>query len=173
MACYFYGPGKSKISVNLQHNTFLLSSQSPVLVVPDGYFSYGDKIKIGGRAWLIQEYDNITDPGISYCTLVETTMSKGTVYEAASSNNPYSNIDGSEDAEEIELGERLETDPTYVLPGKEITLELVNGKYSTSNPKAIKIIKRTGTSLVFTINHNVDLIEITTGEETYKYTTLR
>ncbi len=77
---YFKGPQESFINLNLKQNVILESQQHPVLVLPEGSLSIGDKVLIKNRAWLVQEHDSISTQGISYYSLVPTTVSS-TIYQ--------------------------------------------------------------------------------------------
>ena len=73
---YFKGPEKSFLDVVLEKEVVWESPQKPVLVLPENVLNFRDKIVIKGRAWLIQEYDGISTPGLVYYSLKPTTISK-------------------------------------------------------------------------------------------------
>lgn len=95
---YFKGPQKSFINLNLKQNVILESQQHPVLVLPEGSLSIGDKVLIKNRAWLVQEHDSISTHGISYYSLVPTTVSstiyqhQETIEKPGEVKKPYDNI---------------------------------------------------------------------------------
>ena len=180
---FFYGPGKSRISVNLKQNTFLMSSQSPVLVVGGTPLEYRDKFLIKERAWSVEEYDNISTEGITYYTLAQTTISKDTKKESLSSLSPYDNIDGNQDEELRESGEILENQAIYSIPMTSITLS--NFKSFDDSTKVI-IVSRSKSNITFKIKPNVEELIVTleipyvtqwgytaTKQEVKKYTTIR
>ena len=78
---YFKGPEKSFLDVALEKEVIWESPQKPVLVLPENVLDFRDKIVIKGRAWLIQEYDAISTPGLVYYSLKPTTISKEVVAE--------------------------------------------------------------------------------------------
>lgn len=75
------------------------SQQKPLLVTTSARLNYKDKIVINNRPWLIQEYDDVTHPGVTYYSLKPTTISKVTTTDAPASTkpviNPYPEIDDS------------------------------------------------------------------------------
>lgn len=167
---FFYGPKKSKINVSLKQNVFLESSQTPVLVTPGAPLKLGDKIMIGERAWLVQEYDNISSKGVTYYTIRESTISK----DAASiRRNSIEKRDTTQLENLEEVYENGELTPViYVAPDTPITLPLDRGMFACNNKNDIKIIKRSNDILVFSVNYNVDRVSITTEDKTYTYTTI-
>lgn len=173
---YFYGPGKSKINVNLKQNTFLLSAQSPVLVMGSDSLKYRDKFLIKNRAWSVKEYDDISTEGITYYTLAQATISKNTKIESLSNLKPFDNIDGNQDEELRESGEISADEPVYVIPMTEITVD--NFK-SFEDSSLVEVVKRTKSSVTFKIKYNVEkcvIIINEKAEETYKkiiYTTIK
>jgi hypothetical protein len=179
---YFYGPGKSKINVNLKQNTYLMSAQSPILIMgSDNGLEYRDKFIIKNRAWSVEEYDNITTDGITYYTLAQTTISKNTKVESLSKLTPFENIDGNQDEELRESGEISADKPIYVIPMTEVTVE--NFK-NFADSSLVEVVKRTKSSVTFKIKHNVkecsifttELITDKYGLEHYKeiiYTTIK
>lgn len=77
---YFKGPEKSFINITLKQNVILESQQKPILILPSAaQLDFKDKIIIKNRAWLIQEYDNISTEGITYYSIIPSTVSSSTV----------------------------------------------------------------------------------------------
>ena len=72
----FIGPEEKYIETDLKYSSILISKQKPIIVLPGNEFSCGDKLVIGGRPWLIQESDFISSPGITYYSVMPTTISK-------------------------------------------------------------------------------------------------
>lgn len=164
---YFYGPGKSRINVNLKQNTYLMSAQSPILIMGSDSLEYRDKFVIKNRAWSVEEYDDITTDGITYYTLAQTTISKNTKIESLSQLTPFENIDGNQDEELRESGDISADEPIYVIPMTEIT---VTNFKSFTDPSLVEIIKRTKSSVTFKIKYNVkECIVSTTEMITDKY----
>lgn len=73
---WYYGPEKRHVSVTLHQNAILTSDIKPVLVLPTGHITINDRIYISGRGFMVQEYDEISSPGIGYYSLVAATISK-------------------------------------------------------------------------------------------------
>ena len=80
---YFKGSEKSFLDIALEREVVWESPQKPVLVLPENVLEFRDKIVIKGRAWLIQEYDAISTPGLVYYSLKPTTVSKEVAAENA------------------------------------------------------------------------------------------
>lgn len=72
----FIGPEKTHINLMLRKDVALISQQKPVLVVPGKPLDFQDKIMLGGRSFMVNEYDIVSTPGITYYSLMPTTMSK-------------------------------------------------------------------------------------------------
>lgn len=201
--CYFVGPKKKAINLTLKINTFLESTQKPVLVAPSGLLELGAKFTIKNRAWQVDEYDDLSSDGITYYTLRETTMDKpiktieervttlndGTV--SSTTVNTYSvepeikenstqsqagNAVGNQDSElDIEDSEK-NGDPIYVLPRQTIVLSTIHGDFSADNYSAIMIEQRTSTQIKFSLNYNATVTVTVCNEKgrvSKVYTTIR
>ena len=72
---YFKGPEETYINIALQQTSYITSLQKPLIILPENTIHFGDKIVIKNRPFLVQEIDNISVPGISYCSLQPTTIS--------------------------------------------------------------------------------------------------
>lgn len=168
---FFYGTKKTRINVNLKQNTFLLSSNSPVLVCGSSW-AVDDKFIIKGRAWRVVEYDNISESGICYYTLKETTISKGNNIELVKKNNIFDNIDGAEDANLKETGDLEPDTPIYIRPGVAFVLEGVN--YTVSSSRDVQLVSRTARTFTFKLNAGVSSVTITVdGNKQYTYTSIK
>lgn len=161
---YFKGPEKSFLDVVLEKEIVLESPQKPILVLPENILDFQDKIVIKGRAWLIQEYDAISTPGLVYYSLKPTTISKEVVTE---------NIDKDIYVEKHETVEStiidtptstFNSDEIIVSPNIEISLETENGYFVPSN-KNIKIHKRNSTKVVFSIPFGIAKLTIDIKEK--------
>ena len=73
---YFYGPEKKHVKVSLEGHSEWFSAAKPVLVLPSAILGFNDKIVIKGRAWLVEEYDDISSEYVTYYSLRPTTVSK-------------------------------------------------------------------------------------------------
>ena len=171
---FFYGPGKSRINVNLKENTFLLSSNEPVLVAGGALaLAINDTFLIKNQAWKVQEYDNLSQENITYYTLARSTISKDTKIERpAKSILPFDNIGGDQDADLKTEGELPLDTPVYIQPGKSFTLS-GDSSYTVSDAAAIKLVSRTATSFTFQLQPNVNKVSITIGGAVYTYTSVR
>ena len=127
--------------------------------------NFQDKIVIKGRAWLIQEYDAISTPGLVYYSLKPTTISKEVVAE---------NV-----GKEIYVEKHEETAPTIietpiqtlsnsgeitVSPNIEIVLSTQGGYFITTN-KNINIKKRNATTVIFSIPFGISEVVVETKEK--------
>ena len=153
---FFKGPEKSFLDIVLEKDVVWESPQKPVLVLPSNILDFRDKIVIGGRAWLIQEYDAISTPGLVYYSLKPTTISKEVIEE---------NIDKDVYIEKhVQTSIEVITTPIQTLNMEDeealisanmpITIYTTEGYFKSSN-KNIKIQKRTENEVVFTIPFGV------------------
>lgn len=169
---YFKGPEKSYINVELNQNVLLQSQQKPILIVPDGVLKFEDKVVIKDRAWLVQEYDNISTPGIAYCSLRATTADK-TVAEEHKLNESYI----EEKIEKVAQTTDDYVDPEdehiiYVNATTENTINTESGYFKTSRSEIV-VKKKTSKEVVFILPFGVDETEIQVKEDgeivTYTY----
>lgn len=157
---YFKGPEKSFLDVSLEQKVVWESPQKPVLVLPESTLGFRDKIVIKGRAWLVQEYDAISTPGLVYYSLKPTTISKDVAAENAD-KDIY--IEKHEEAVISIIEEPIQsTDAANLISAnKEIYLSTEDGYFKSSN-KNIKIKKRSISEVVFIIPYGITevLIEV-------------
>lgn len=73
---YFISAEASYVNTVLREEVLLQTQQKPLLILANSNLKINDKIMIKNRAWQIQEEDNLSTPGISYFSLIGTTMSK-------------------------------------------------------------------------------------------------
>lgn len=142
---YFIGPEKKHIAVELNKEVLLQSRQYPVLIMPEGSLQYGDKIMIKNRAWLVQESDEISSPGIGYYSLRSTTMSKDVI------KNNEGKVIFVEKATEV------------IVPEKEnriFTVKTTNGYFKTN--KEVKIIKHIDNEVIFELPFGLNKVQVTT-----------
>ena len=148
---YFKGPEKSFLDVILEKDVVLESPQKPVLVLPEHVLDFRDKIVIKGRAWLIQEYDAISTPGLVYYSLKPTTISKETVEDNVGKDiyvEKHEEITPTilkGDTQTLGLDSEI-----LISANQTLTLQTENGHFKTNN-KNLKIQKRTSKEVVFTI----------------------
>lgn len=148
---YFKGPEKSFLDVVLEKEVVWESPQKPVLVLPENVLNFRDKIVIKGRAWLIQEYDAISTPGLVYYSLKPTTISK----EVAAENTDKEIYVEKHEEPIVNVVENpisllSENNIFNISPNVSITLSTEDGYFKTTN-KNLKIQKRTASMIVFSI----------------------
>ena len=162
---YFKGPEKSFLDVVLEKEVVWESPQKPVLVLPENVLNFRDKIVIKGRAWLIQEYDAISTPGLVYYSLKPTTISK----EVAAENTGKDIYVEKHEEPIINVVENpislLSEDSVFnISPNVPITLSTEDGYFKTTN-KNLKIQKRTASIVVFSIPFGISEIAVEVKEK--------
>ena len=159
---YFKGPEKSFLDVSLERETVWESPQKPILVLPTDVLNFRDKVVIGGRAWIVQEFDSISTPGLVYYSLKPSTISK----EESQSRSISSAIERYEKpVVVIEEKPREVSGNNYVVSANmPITIETQDGHFKINN-KNVKIQKRTETQIVFVIPFGIKEVEIEIKEK--------
>lgn len=162
---YFKGPEKSFLDVVLEKEVIWESPQKPVLVLPKNILNFRDKIVIKGRAWLIQEYDAISTPGLVYYSLKPTTISK----EVAAENTGKDIYVEKHEEPVINVVENpisllSETSVFHISPNVSITLSTEDGYFKTTN-KNLKIQKRTASMVVFSIPFGISEVAVEVKEK--------
>ena len=162
---YFKGPEKSFLDVVLEKEVVWESPQKPVLVLPENVLNFRDKIVIKGRAWLIQEYDAISTPGLVYYSLKPTTISK----EVATENTGKDIYVEKHEEPTINVVENpislLSEDSVFTIsPNVSITLSTEDGYFKTTN-KNLKIQKRTASMVVFSIPFGISEVAVEVKEK--------
>ena len=162
---YFKGPEKSFLDVVLEKEVVWESPQKPVLVLPKNVLNFRDKIVIKGRAWLIQEYDAISTPGLVYYSLKPTTISK----KAAAENTGKDIYVEKHEEPTINVVENpislLSEDSVFhISPNVSITLSTEDGYFKTTN-KNLKIQKRTASMVVFSIPFGISEVAVEIKEK--------
>ena len=162
---YFKGPEKSFLDVVLEKEVVWESPQKPVLVLPENVLNFRDKIVIKGRAWLIQEYDAISTPGLVYYSLKPTTISK----EVAAKNTGKDIYVEKHEEPIINVVENpislLSEDSVFnISPNVSITLSTEDGYFKTTN-KNLKIQKRTASMVVFSIPFGISEVAVEVKEK--------
>lgn len=162
---YFKGPEKSFLDIALEREVIWESPQKPILVLPENVLNFRDKIVIKGRAWLIQEYDAISTPGLVYYSLKPTTVSKEVVEQNI---NKEIYVEKFEKEEVTIVEQPIQTysrnRETIVSPNVPITLKTQDGHFKTNN-KNIKIQKRTEREVIFNIPFGIEEVEIEIKEK--------
>ena len=162
---YFKGPEKSFLDVVLEKEVIWESPQKPVLVLPENVLNFRDKIVIKGRAWLIQEYDAISTPGLVYYSLKPTTISK----EVAAENTGKDIYVEKHEEPIINVVENpislFSEDSVFnISPNVPITLSTEDGYFKTTN-KNLKIQKRTASMVVFSIPFGISEVAVEVKEK--------
>ena len=162
---YFKGPEKSFLDVVLEKEVVWESPQKPVLVLPENVLNFRDKIVIKGRAWLIQEYDAISTPGLVYYSLKPTTISK----EVAAENTDKEIYVEKHEEPIINVVENpislFSEDSVFnISPNVPITLSTEDGYFKTTN-KNLKIQKRTASMVVFSIPFGISEVAVEVKEK--------
>lgn len=153
---FFLGPEKSHINLNLKKDVVLVSQQKPLLVLPSNFLSFQDKIMINGRAWIVDEYDAISNPGITYYSLMPTTMSKETI-EANRYRSTF--VEFHEEPTLEVTYDKWDTDAVEITPNSQITINTEDGYFKVSN-KAVQILKHTATEVIFQVPFGIENLEI-------------
>lgn len=162
---YFKGPEKSFLDVVLEKEVIWESPQKPVLVLPENVLNFRDKIVIKGRAWLIQEYDAISTPGLVYYSLKPTTISK----EVAAENTDKEIYVEKHEEPIVNVVENpisllSEDNIFHISPNVSITLSTEDGYFKTTN-KNLKIQKRTASMVVFSIPFGISEVAVEVKEK--------
>ena len=162
---YFKGPEKSFLDVVLEKEVIWESPQKPILVLPENVLNFRDKIVIKGRAWLIQEYDAISTPGLVYYSLKPTTISK----EVAAENTDKEIYVEKHEEPIVNVVENpislLSEDSIFnISPNVPITLSTEDGYFKTTN-KNLKIQKRTASMVVFSIPFGISEVAVEVKEK--------
>ena len=162
---YFKGPEKSFLDVILEKEVVWESPQKPVLVLSENVLNFRDKIVIKGRAWLIQEYDAISTPGLVYYSLKPTTISK----EVAAENTDKDIYVEKHEEPTVNVVENpislLSEDSVFnISPNVSITLSTEDGYFKTTN-KNLKIQKRTASMVVFSIPFGISEVAVEVKEK--------
>ena len=162
---YFKGPEKSFLDVVLEKEVIWESPQKPVLVLPENVLNFRDKIVIKGRAWLIQEYDAISTPGLVYYSLKPTTISKEV---AAENTDKEIYVERHEEpivnVVENPISLLSEDNVFHISPNVSITLSTEDGYFKTTN-KNLKIQKRTASIVVFSIPFGISEVAVEVKEK--------
>ena len=162
---YFKGPEKSFLDIVLEKEVIWESPQKPVLVLPENVLNFRDKIVIKGRAWLIQEYDAISSPGLVYYSLKPTTVSKEV---AAENTDKEIYVERHEEpivnVVENPISLLSENSVFHISPNVSITLPTEDGYFKTTN-KNLKIQKRTASIVVFSIPFGISEVAVEVKEK--------
>ena len=149
---YFKGSEKSFLDTILEKDVLWESPQKPILVLPSNILNFRDKIVIGGRAWIVQEYDSISTPGLVYYSLKPSTISKQIV-----GNQTYIE-------RYIEPAISIIEEPTnengvkLISANMDITISTEDGFFTSS--KSVKVLKRVNNEVIFSIPFGIQEVII-------------
>lgn len=149
---YFKGPEESYINITLKQSVMIESQQKPILVLPQDTLNFEDKVVIGNRGWIVQEYDSISTPGITYYSL-----------------RPSAVTDKEEEIirhndETIVINEEYDDDTNhYVYPTTCNEIATEEGYFKSSTDKII-IKARTSNKVMFILPFGVNEAEIKVKE---------
>ena len=149
---YFKGPEKSFTDISLKKETVWESNQKPVLVLPNNSLSFRDKVVINHRAWLVQDYDNISDSGITYYSLTPTTVNKTTVDRNINNDN-YIERHNNNSINIIDVPV-FDNDVIRISPNTTIDINTEDGYFKTSNSNIV-VLNRIINKVSFQINFGV------------------
>lgn len=148
---FFRGPEKSFINVALKQDVAIESQQKPILILPENVLDFEDKVMIGGRAWMVQEYDTISTKGLVYYSLRPTTISKEAV---------TTGVESATNNVEVKPELTMEDFDVYnVRPNVNIELSTEDGYFETNNNN-IKVLKRTSSKIIFSMPFGLDEVVI-------------
>ena len=158
---YFKGPEKSFLDISLERETIWESPQKPILVLPQDVLNFRDKVVIGGRAWIVQEFDAISTPGLVYYSLKPSTVSKELDIQ---SRDIKSSIEHYETPRVNVVDAPISNSDNNIFTisaNVPIVLKTQNGHFKSNN-KNIKIKSRTEDEIIFTIPFGIKevIIEI-------------
>ncbi len=153
---YFKGPEETYINIALKHNTYLTSLQKPLIILPENTISFGDKIVIKNRSFLVQEIDNISTPGIAYCSLQATTVSNS---EKQVDKEYY--IIRKDTYKNNHKADDVENNIKYFYPNQICEERLSNGYFWVDNTN-IEIVERTNAKIKFSIPFGIEKVIIKT-----------
>ena len=156
---YLLGPEKSYIATALELKTVIESRAKPILVMPLGTdVKIGTKIVIKNRAWLVQECDDYSTEGIGYYSLSASTVSSH-VEQEAGDKQTY-----------LEQPSTTQEDFTGVMQsgknircGHNVEVSIPCDETVTWDNRAIKVIKRTDTTITFVLPFGVDEVNFSNG----------
>lgn len=171
---YFKGPEKSFLDVALEKETVWESPQKPILVLPlkedkedkeeKKLLDFRDKIVIKGRAWLVQEYDAISTPGLIYYSLKPTTVSKEAIEENINKDIFVEKFEEPNIVVVEEPIQQTRSNFIQISANMDIKLSTENG-YFNSNNDNLNILKHTAKEVVFSIPFGVDEVVVEIKEK--------
>ena len=159
-----WGYFKSRLGIRNEQDTALESTQEPQITLPAHFLDYQDKIVLDGRAWIVQEYDSISNPGVTVYSLQASTVSKDETQDANSYIVDVTRVDPEVVTEEVIIAD----DKKEIGHNIPVILSTEGGYLKfTGN------IKRSATEVTFCLPFGVNEAEIAVKENgevvTYYY----
>lgn len=162
-----WGYFKSRLGIRNEQDTALESTQEPQITLPSNYLQYQDKVVLDGRAWIVQEYDSISNPGITVYSLQTSTISKE---ETQDSRNYIVDVVRAK-PEVMDEPEEYLDNTIAVAHNIEVERPTENGYFKYIGN--IKVTRRTADKIYFTLPFGVEEVYITVKENgqevTYRY----
>lgn len=162
-----WGYFRSNLSIKEEQETVLISRQNPTLTIPSAILEFEDKIVLQGRPWIIQEYDSISEPGVTIYSLKASTVSKNETQPQAS----Y--IVKPERGETVITTEEIDITETDKGIGFEIPVTLPTEQGYFKFDKQLHIIKRSANFITFSLPFGVNEVNISVKQNgevvTYHY----
>ena len=152
-----WGYFKSRLGIRNEQDTALESTQEPQITLPSNYLQYQDKIVLDGRAWIVQEYDSISNPGVTVYSLQTSTISKEETQDA---NSYIVNVVRAKP--EVLEDEIVTEDFIAIGHNIPVTLTTENGYFKWIGN--LKVIKRSAQEVTFLIPFGVEEVEIAIKE---------
>ena len=162
---YFKGPEKSHIGLSLKKDTVLVSQQKPILVVAGQPLQFQDRIQIQGRGWIVNEYDSISTPGITYYSLMPSTVSKEVIAENEQKNQDVFVEKYVESTLKVPEAEKIVEDNIIeYAPNMQLSLN-TEGSYFKPSVNSLKILKRSATNIVFEVPFGISEFTVDYSEK--------
>lgn len=162
-----WGYFKSRLGIRNEQDTALESTQEPQITLPAHFLDYQDKIVLDGRAWIVQEWDSISKPGITFYSLQASTVSKDEAQDRNSYIVDVVRVDPEVTTEEIDI-----TDTAKGI-GHNVPVTLTTEGGYLKYIGNLKIMKRTAQEITFALPFGVDEVEVSVKENgevvTYHY----
>lgn len=168
-----WGYFKSRLGIRNEQDTALESTQEPQITLPGSLLDFSDKIVLNGRAWIVQEYDSISNPGVTVYSLQTSTISKDETQDRPSYIVNVKEAVPEVLTEEIYAGKDPEGDIEVIGIGHHIPVILATEDGYLKYTGNIKVIKRTKKEVQFELPFGVDSVEVTVkqdgAEVAYRY----
>ena len=156
---YLLGPEKSYIATALELKTVIESRAKPILVMPLGTdVKISTKIVIKNRAWLVQECDDYSTEGIGYYSLSASTVSSHVEQEAGDKQTYLEQPSATQEdfVGVLQNGKNIRC-------GHNVEVSIPCDETVTWDNRAIKVIKRTNTTITFILPFGVDEVNCSNG----------